>query len=180
MADSGGSVGFLTFGAWVFSVIAAVMAIDMYSLLRTGEFGRSWRVIIIASVILALTLGLRLGEIVNFQGMEHANLSQIGSLMFVMALAYAIFLQRQVFTKASTLRRRIADRDTDVAAMALRRDFFAPKNDGLVEEPSPFVRLPADLPVVEPLASLDAPVLSDDLAEDASADIEWSQPATVR
>jgi hypothetical protein len=93
-----GLIPFLAFGI---SVIAAVVAIDMYKLLRTGEIGASWRVLIIASVIFALTQALRLAGLTTWGGIEMHNLSEIADLIFVMALAYAFYLQRRVFRMAS-------------------------------------------------------------------------------
>jgi hypothetical protein len=87
------------------SVVAAVCAIDMYNLTRTGEFGKTWRVLIIASVMFAFMQVLRIAEILNWQALTHYHFSEIVELMFVMALAYAFFLQRQAFHYASTLRR---------------------------------------------------------------------------
>lgn len=90
-----GLISFLTFG---FSIIAAVLAIDMYKLLRTGEFGKTWRLLIIATVMLALLQVLRMAEIVTqFEVLSH--LSQIVELCFVMALAFAFYHQRRVFAE---------------------------------------------------------------------------------
>ena len=96
-------LGFLSFAAFIFSVIAAVLAIDMYTLLRTGEFGNTWRVLIIASVIYALLQALRMAESLNWRIASH-GLSQIVELTFALALAYAFYLQRKTFTQAAALR----------------------------------------------------------------------------
>ena len=90
-----GLLSFLTFGL---SIIAAVMAIDMYKLLRTGDFGKTWRLLIIASVMFALLQVVKLGEILNFRTMSGYHLSEVVELCFVMALAYAFYQQRKVFT----------------------------------------------------------------------------------
>jgi hypothetical protein len=92
-----GLLSFLTFGL---SIIAAVMAIDMYKLLRTGDFGKTWRLLIIASVMFALLQVVKLGEILNFRTSGY-HLSEIVELCFVMALAYAFYQQRRVFTGQS-------------------------------------------------------------------------------
>ncbi len=97
MESSGGYVGLLSFCSFAFSVIAAVLAIDLYALLRTGRSGSTWRVLIIASVMFALMHALRLAEILNFGLFPGAHLSEIVELMFVMAMAYAFYLQRKVF-----------------------------------------------------------------------------------
>jgi len=89
-----GLLSFLSFG---FSVIAAVLAIDMYKLLRTGEFGKTWRLLIIASVMLTLLQVLRMAEILNFRPVTEAHLAQIVELCFVMSLAYAFYVQRKLF-----------------------------------------------------------------------------------
>ncbi len=101
--DNGAYLGLLSFLSFGLSVIAAVLAIDMYTLLRTGEFGKSWRVMIIASVMFALVQALRMAEHLEWKFADY-GLSQIAELMFVMALAYAFFLQRQTFTRAAALR----------------------------------------------------------------------------
>ncbi len=97
MESSGGYIGLLSFCSFAFSVIAAVLAIDLYALLRTGRSGSTWRVLIIASVMFALMHALRLAEILNFGLFRGAHLSEIVELMFVMAMAYAFYLQRKIF-----------------------------------------------------------------------------------
>lgn len=56
------SVQLLTLISFAISVGAAVLAIDTYRLLRTGEVGHSWRILIIASVLFAFTFSLALGR----------------------------------------------------------------------------------------------------------------------
>ncbi len=99
MQGSAPTLGVLSFLSFGFSVIAAVLAIDMYKLLRTGEFGRTWRLLIIASVMFALLQVLRMAEFLDFQAMQDYHLSEITELCFVMTLAYAFYLQRKVFTR---------------------------------------------------------------------------------
>lgn len=98
MEGGGEVVGLLSFCSFVFSVIAAVLAIDLYALLRTGRSGATWRVLIIASVMFALMHALRLAELLNFGLFRLTHLSEIVELMFVMALAYAFYLQRKTFS----------------------------------------------------------------------------------
>jgi hypothetical protein len=120
--DSGAYLGLLSFLTFGFSVIAAVLAIDMYTLLRTGELGKTWRVLIIASVMFALAQVIRMAELLNWS-MSDYGLSQIVELVFVLALAYAFFLQRQSFTQAAELRgekrrglrRRLITSETETA-----------------------------------------------------------------
>jgi hypothetical protein len=102
---NGSYVGLLSLLSFGLSVIAAVCAIDMYTLTRTGEFGKTWRVLIIASVMFALMQVLRIAELLNWQAFKRYQLSEIVELMFVMSLAYAFSLQRKAFHHASTLRR---------------------------------------------------------------------------
>ncbi len=87
-----------------FSVVAAALAINLYSLLRTGQFGASWRVLIIASVLFALIQAIKLAEITGVPYAAALDLSSIVELVFVLALAYAFYLQRQVFSASRTLR----------------------------------------------------------------------------
>ncbi len=92
------SLGLLTFLSFGISVIAAVLAIDMYKLLRTGEFGKPWRLLIIASVMLVLLQVLKMAEVLNWRGIEEAHLAEIVQLCFAMTLAYAFYRQRKIFT----------------------------------------------------------------------------------
>lgn len=97
-ASAESPLGLLTFLSFGFSIIAAVLAIDMYKLLRTGGFGRTWRLLIIASVMFVLLQVLRLGEVLNFEAVTEAHLAQIVELCFVITLAYAFYNQRKAFT----------------------------------------------------------------------------------
>jgi len=108
MIDELGLLSFLTFGL---SIIAAVLAIDMYTLLRTGQFGSSWRVMIIASVIFVLVQVLRLAEILHWEAFQVYALTQIVELVFVMSLAYAFFLQRRAFNGADRQHKVVEDTD---------------------------------------------------------------------
>ena len=91
-------LGLLSFLSFAFSIIAAVLAIDMYKLFRTGEFGKTWRLLIIASVMFALLQVLRMGEILNFRPLREAHLGEIVELCFVMSLAYAFYVQRKLYS----------------------------------------------------------------------------------
>jgi ABC-type multidrug transport system fused ATPase/permease subunit len=102
---NGAYVGLLTLLSFGLSVLAAVCAIDMYTLTRTGEYGKTWRVLIIASVMFAFVQVLRIAELLNWQALTYYHFSEIVEMMFVMALAYAFFLQRRAFHHAMTLRR---------------------------------------------------------------------------
>ena len=90
-------LGLLSFLSFAFSVIAAVLAIDMFKLLRTGGFGKTWRLLITASVMLVLLQVLRMAQVLNFRPVKEAHLAQIVELCFIMSLAYAFYVQRQVF-----------------------------------------------------------------------------------
>lgn len=113
-----GALSFLSFGL---SVIAAVLAIDMYRLLRTGEFGQTWRLLIIASVMMALLQVLRMAEVFEFDSLIEERLAQIVELCFIITLAYAFYCQRKVFTRENdrnlemeTHEESIGDDDDDV------------------------------------------------------------------
>ena len=96
------------------SIGAAALAINLYPLLRVGRTGASWRVLIIAAVLFALMQALRFCEIVGVPYMSALQLSSIVEMIFGLALAYAFFLQRQVFIEtqheARTQKRRKSDR----------------------------------------------------------------------
>ncbi len=77
---------------------AAAFAINLYSLLRTGRMGTSWRVLIIASVLFAFLQALRLVEAIS-PAMEAMHISSLVEVVFAITLAYAFWLQRQVFVE---------------------------------------------------------------------------------
>lgn len=103
--------------SFALSVGAAVLAINLYPLLRVGRAGASWRVLIIAAVLFALMQALRFCEIIDLPYLKSLQLSSIVELVFGLALAYAFFLQRQVFIEAQqearTRKRRKTDREND-------------------------------------------------------------------
>lgn len=82
---------------FLLSAGTAALAINLYSLLRTGRMGASWRVLIIASVLFSLVQALRLAEIRGWHYVEVFHLSSVVEIAFVLSLAYAFYLQRQVF-----------------------------------------------------------------------------------
>lgn len=96
-----------TLCCFLLSVGAAAIAINLYSLLRTGQVGASWRVLIIASVLFALMQAVKLAEVGGVPYAASLHLSSIIELVFVLALAYAFYLQRRVFSEA----RRASDED---------------------------------------------------------------------
>lgn len=101
-----GILNFLTFGI---SIIAAVLAIDMYGLLRVGQSGRTWRILIVASVVFVLLQVLRLATILLH--LEIANeLSQVVALIFAIAFAYAFYRQRAIYS--CKLNKKEDDTDT--------------------------------------------------------------------
>lgn len=84
------------FVSFALSVGAAALAIRLYSLLRTGQMGASWRVLIIASVLFALLQTIRLVEAASPQAYS-LHFSSVVEVVFILALAYAFWLQKQVF-----------------------------------------------------------------------------------
>ena len=100
--------------SFITSVGAAVLAINLYPLLRVGRNGESWRVLIIAAVLFALMQALHFCEIIGVPYMSSLRLSSIIQMVFGLALAYAFFLQRQVFIEAQlearSQKRRKSDR----------------------------------------------------------------------
>lgn len=89
-----------TLFCFLLSVGASVIAVNLYSLLRTGQIGASWRVLIIASVLFSLVQAVKLAEVCGVPFAQQMRLSSVVELIFVLALAYAFYLQRQVFAEA--------------------------------------------------------------------------------
>ena len=84
------------FTSFTLSVGAAALAIRLYSLLRTGRMGVSWRVLIIASVLFALLQTVRLAEAIS-PSVREMHFSSVVEVVFILALAYAFYLQKKVF-----------------------------------------------------------------------------------
>ena len=102
-----GVINFLTLGV---SVIAAVLAIDMYGLLRIGQFGQTWRVLIVASVLFVLIQVLGLSTMLLHLEVTD-ELEQIAELIFAIALAYAFYSQRALYS--GKLKERDDESDTE-------------------------------------------------------------------
>jgi hypothetical protein len=92
------SIVIAAFLSFVLSLGAAILAINLYALLRTGRMGASWRVLIIASVLFALLQAVKLAEVVS-PAADAIHISSVIEVVFVLALAYAFWLQRQVFAE---------------------------------------------------------------------------------
>lgn len=93
---SGSPTVLAAFISFALSVGAAGLAINLYSLLRTGRMGASWRVLTIASVLFALLQAIKLIEVV-FPSAGALRISSVVEVVFTLALAYAFWLQRRVF-----------------------------------------------------------------------------------
>lgn len=109
MNETTSFVGITALLSCVLSVGAAVMAINLYALLRTGRIGASWRVLIIASVMFALLQAVRLAELLDVSVAAQLHLSSVVELAFAVTLLYAFYLQRQVFSSE----RRSDDNDDE-------------------------------------------------------------------
>lgn len=108
--------------SFALSISAAVLAINLYPLLRVGRSGASWRVLIIAAVLFALMQALKFCEVLGLPYARSLQLSSVIELIFGLALAYAFLLQRQVFiesqSEARLQKRRKSDRaQSDDAAV---------------------------------------------------------------
>ncbi len=103
-------VAVAAFLSFVLSVGAAALAINLYSLLRTGRMGASWRVLIIASVLFALLQAVKLTEVVSPVA-DSIHISSVIEVVFVLALAYAFWLQRQVFVEHHHVEKTVSEDD---------------------------------------------------------------------
>lgn len=152
MNGEASTVGWLSFLSFAFSVFAAVLAIDMYKLLRTGDFGKTWRLLIIASVMFVLLQVLRLAELFNFRAMREYHLSEIVELCFVMILAFAFYQQRNVFAHEHKIHRsqELEIEELENSQHAVDGDEFdddAPNTDDL-EDDETGIKPPAQWPQI--------------------------------
>ncbi len=100
------------FVSFSLSVGAAALAIRLYSLLRTGQMGASWRVLIIASVLFALLQTVRLVEAVSHSA-NAIHFSSVVEVVFILTLSYAFWLQKQVFEEHFRAQRKDSEEDED-------------------------------------------------------------------
>lgn len=82
----------LTFFAAIF---ATVWAIELYSLLKTGEVGKTWRVIVVATILFAVSEVFKFGELLGYLPQHHVN--DYLELPFIIILATACYMQRKAF-----------------------------------------------------------------------------------
>lgn len=97
----------LTFFAAIF---ATIWAIELYSLLKTGEVGKTWRVVVIATLLFAVSEILKFGE--TFQYLLPLNLHEYLDLPFILLLAIACYMQRKAFFMPQHFRRSLVSRVT--------------------------------------------------------------------
>ncbi len=100
----------MAFVSFSLSVGAAAMAIRLYAILRTGKMGASWRVLIIASVLFALLQTVRLVEAAFVQARAF-HFSSVVEVIFILALTYAFYLQKQVFDENHSHRPSVRQRE---------------------------------------------------------------------
>jgi hypothetical protein len=86
---------FISLVSFVVAVVAAVWAIELYRLLRAGEGGHAWRVLIIASAVFAVQQLYAIGRGLGY--FEFAGVAEITEVVFVTLLAYAFYTQRRAF-----------------------------------------------------------------------------------
>jgi hypothetical protein len=149
--------GIITFFTFALSVIAAVLAIDMYALLRTGEFGRVWRILIIASVMFALAQAMRLANWLEWDVVRQFYLADIAQLAFALMLGYAFYAQRVVFSQRDKNRSKSLSIE-DRAPARRASDFFGEEE---AESPAP---------------ATDAP---QEKETDDGEEIEWDGPSSA-
>jgi hypothetical protein len=86
---------FMSLISFFVAVLAAVWAVELYRLLRAGEGGRAWRVLIIATIVFAIQQLYAIGRGLGF--IEMSGVAEITQVVFVVLLAYAFYTQRRIF-----------------------------------------------------------------------------------
>lgn len=84
-----------SFLSFIIVLFAAVWAVELYRLLKTGEIGKTWRVLIVATLVFAVHEILAMAE--TFGYIERTLATDLTDLVFVFLLAYACYLQRRAF-----------------------------------------------------------------------------------
>ncbi len=81
--------------AFVFSLLAAIWALELYQLLRTGAIGKSWRVFIVAALVFMVHEVTHMVRI--FGAFDDLGMYEATKLIFVALMAYGFYAQRRVF-----------------------------------------------------------------------------------
>ena len=101
------------------AIFATVWAVELYRLLRTGEVGRTWRVIIAATILFAVGEVLKFGELFEF--LPRLGMFNYLHLPFIILLAYACYAQRKAFFMPQHFRSIFLQRREPAADTALSR-----------------------------------------------------------
>ncbi|MBI3920181.1 MAG: hypothetical protein HY318_02090 [Armatimonadetes bacterium] len=114
----------LTFIAAIF---ATIWAIELYSLLKTGEVGKTWRVVVIATLLFAVSEIEKFGE--TYQYLPTLNLHEYLDLPFILLLAIACYMQRKAFFMPQHFRRSLVSRVTSRNGNEDRADGYGYTDD---------------------------------------------------
>jgi len=85
------------------AIFATVWAVELYRLLKTGEVGKTWRILIAATIVFALSEVLKFGELLDF--LPPVGAYSYLQLPFIVLLACACYLQRKAFFMPQHFRR---------------------------------------------------------------------------
>ena len=97
----------LEFLSFMVAIFAAVVALQLYALLKTGEIGRTWRVLILGAGIFALHTLIGIGH--YFDYFDDHGTYELSQLLCIIVLAYAFWLQRSAFCRPRVHREEIPE-----------------------------------------------------------------------
>lgn len=89
------SEAFAALVSFIVSLLAAIWALELYQLLRTGAIGKSWKILIAAALVFMVHEVTNIVRI--FGSFGDFGLYDATKLLFVLLLAWGFYAQRHVF-----------------------------------------------------------------------------------
>ncbi len=90
------------------AIFATVWAVELHNLLKTGEVGKTWRVVTIATVLFAVIEIIKFAEM--FEYFPDLHLHEYLELPFIFLLAIACYMQRKAFYTPQHFRKYLISR----------------------------------------------------------------------
>lgn len=90
------------------AIFATVWAVELHNLLKTGEVGKTWRVVTIATILFAVIEVIKFAEL--FQYFPVLHIHEYLELPFIFLLAIACYMQRKAFYMPQHFRKFLISR----------------------------------------------------------------------
>jgi len=126
------SEAFAALVSFIVSLLAAVWALELYQLLRTGAIGKSWKILIAAAIVFMVHEVTNIVRI--FGTFSDLGLYDATKVLFVLLLAWGFYVQRDVFNSPHMFRAVLNHRRPYAQPAAENLEVAAPTEP---QQPSP-------------------------------------------